>query len=255
MDRGRGGPPATVDRTSGYAPRDEQIRSTQKVGEFAGDSQRWLREGKGEQKRWNQTQTGMINEFHRTVSPDKDQAHTSRRMAMFTPTPPPWQVGHILVTSPQRRSPRRSSPQRRTRSPERQRREDIRGYENPYRSYVGGGGSGAFTTGSLKTTGDILPPTVEWTPAADDLLRKAVVIFGDGAMNPRAMKMCWGQIAGQSWLTAAIPMDNPYCSCKLTCVRSRLAQQAVGRWRPVRSRVQAAVVQLELSVLRRSLRI
>ena len=29
---------------------------------------------------------------------------------------------------------------------------------------------------------------------------------------------------GESWLTAAIPMDNPYCSCKLTRVRSR------GRW-------------------------
>ena len=25
----------------------------------------------------------------------------------------------------------------------------------------------------------------------------------------------------KSWLTAAIPMDNPYCSCKLTRVRPR----------------------------------
>ena len=25
----------------------------------------------------------------------------------------------------------------------------------------------------------------------------------------------------RSWLTAAIPVDNPYCSCKLTRVRSR----------------------------------
>ena len=24
---------------------------------------------------------------------------------------------------------------------------------------------------------------------------------------------------GESWLTAAIPMDNPYCSCKLTRVQ------------------------------------
>ena len=24
--------------------------------------------------------------------------------------------------------------------------------------------------------------------------------------------------AGESWLTAAIPMENPYCSCKLTRV-------------------------------------
>ena len=26
---------------------------------------------------------------------------------------------------------------------------------------------------------------------------------------------------GESWPTAAFPMENPYCSCKLTCVRSR----------------------------------
>ena len=26
---------------------------------------------------------------------------------------------------------------------------------------------------------------------------------------------------GESWLTAAMPTDNPYCSCKLSRVRSR----------------------------------
>ena len=30
----------------------------------------------------------------------------------------------------------------------------------------------------------------------------------------------------ESWLTAAIPVDHPYCSCKLT--RVRLAQEEMG---------------------------
>ena len=32
---------------------------------------------------------------------------------------------------------------------------------------------------------------------------------------------CLEAVFGESWLTAAIPMENPYCSCKLTRVRSR----------------------------------
>ena len=31
--------------------------------------------------------------------------------------------------------------------------------------------------------------------------------------------------AGESWLTAAIPIENPYCSCKLTRVRPRQTDQ------------------------------
>ena len=35
-----------------------------------------------------------------------------------------------------------------------------------------------------------------------------------------------GRRGRESWLTAAIPMDNPYCSCKLTRVR-RVAEEAI----------------------------
>ena len=41
-------------------------------------------------------------------------------------------------------------------------------------------------------------------------------------------------LAGESRLTAAIPMDNPYCSCKLTHVRSGCSS---GRTQPERLRV------------------
>ena len=33
-------------------------------------------------------------------------------------------------------------------------------------------------------------------------------------------------VGGEPWLTAAITMANPYCSCKLTRVRSRCSQVA-----------------------------
>ena len=35
--------------------------------------------------------------------------------------------------------------------------------------------------------------------------------------------------AGESWLTAAIPMENPYCGCKLTRVRSCCSLPASGQ--------------------------
>ena len=44
-----------------------------------------------------------------------------------------------------------------------------------------------------------------------------------------------GALPGESWLTAAIPMDNPYCSSKLTRVRSHCSLAALDEQYEVRA--------------------
>ena len=60
--------------------------------------------------------------------------------------------------------------------------------------------------------------------------------------------------AGESWLTAAIPMENPYCGCKLTRVRSCLQSYAsfaafISSFVKQRSRVNAASFSMFLLAL------
>ena len=48
-------------------------------------------------------------------------------------------------------------------------------------------------------------------------------------------------MAGESWLTAAIPVNNPYCSCKL--IRVRLCCSGSGSHKLVRSASAVAAEQ------------
>ena len=82
----------------------------------------------------------------------------------------------------------------------------------------------------------LLPPIAVLQGHADWQARAGVLrpVHRD---RPRGLLQ---RAAGGSRLTAAIPMDNPYCSCKLTRVRSGAAPEAWddrGRSRVLRSQV------------------
>ena len=80
-------------------------------------------------------------------------------------------------------------------------------------------------------------------PGADHTCKAGMISISDGLLtflNPWSMRQALVDVAGMLTnfstvqargpprLTAAIPMDNPYCSCKLTRVRSRCSGASPG---------------------------
>ena len=87
-------------------------------------------------------------------------------------------------------------------------------------------------------------PTVNWTPDTTERGRQRSVRDQQEAEEAASVKQADVDAGeplaysrnpyGESLLTAAIPMENPYCSCKLTRVRSRCSKGGHGRGQDVR---------------------